>query len=341
MKASLFSALEHLEFIDIEKPYLAADDDVIIEVQRVGICGSEVHAFKGTHPFRNPPSILGHEVVGRVIEAGSAVDHVVLGDHVVVEPHYGCGECARCMAGDYNLCMAKTILGTAAWPGAFAEYLRVPARTVYPVDTSLPLELAALIEPLAVGMHAARVAAIKPGDRVAVLGSGPIGLATAIAAHAAGAGEIVMTDATDRNLAIARELLPSEALDIRSAETADRLAELAGSCDEVFLSVGLGSVVEAAFQLVRRKGRVVSIALFEEPIAIDLNSVMIGEFTLRGSSMYVREDFQAAVDLVTSRRYPLEKLITHRFVFDDIDDAMELAAERTDQPIKVILEMTD
>jgi L-iditol 2-dehydrogenase len=189
-------------------------------------------------------------------------------------------------------------------------------------------------------MHAAWVAVIQPGARIAVLGSGPIGLLTAVAAHASGAETLLMTDPADRNLEVSRQLLPAETIDIRAAGASARLEALAGSFDAVFLTVGLASVVASALQLVRRAGRVISIALFEEPVPIDFNRLMIGEFTVRGSSMYVREDFQAAIDLIAAARYPLEPLITHRFDFAAIDAAMALAADRRDQPIKVMLDMT-
>lgn len=338
MQVSVFDAPGHLSFEQRERP-VPGDHDVLIEVLKAGICGSEVHAFNGTHPFRKPPSILGHELVGRITEVGKAVESTAVGDLVTVEPHYGCDHCDRCLEGRYNLCQQKTILGTQAWPGAFAEYLRAPARTVYRLNPTLPLSLAALAEPLAVGVHAVRVAALSSSKRIAILGSGTIGLMTAVAAHHTGVREIYMTDAVDRNLAMARELVGARTINVASPEGAEQLASLADQMDITFINAGFQSVLDDALKLTRRQGSIVSIALFEHPMQIDLNAVMVGELNIHGSSMYVREDVESAIALLESRQYPLEKIITHHFGFSAIDQAMEVAVQRRDNPIKVMIDM--
>lgn len=199
MKAALFDDIKSIKIINQESPDIK-QNEVLIKVITVGICGSEIHAYDGSHPFRKPPSILGHEVVGVIEQVGSNVFDLVEGDKVTVEPQYSCNECVYCLKGDYHLCNKKVVLGTEAWPGGFAEYMTAPASTVYKLPKELPSHIGVLTEPLAVGVHAVRLANVKKGDKVAILGSGPIGLLVSVAAREAGADVVVITDTLDRNL---------------------------------------------------------------------------------------------------------------------------------------------
>ncbi|OLO27924.1 hypothetical protein BTR23_18885 [Alkalihalophilus pseudofirmus] len=314
------------------------DNEVLIKVSKAGICGSDVHAYIGKHPFRNPPSILGHEIIGTVERIGEQVTTVKVGDMVTVEPHIGCGECLPCVSGNYNICEAKMVLGTPKWDGGFAEYMAAPAETVYKIPDFVSPDLAVLTEPLAVGVHAVNVADVKRGDKVAILGSGPIGLVTAVAAHYKGAETICLTDAVERNLKIGKELCATDVVNVREASLKDYASSEIGKFDHVFLTVGHGSVVDEAFSVIRRKGKVISIALFEAQVAMDLNQFMIAEAQMFGSSMYVKEDFQTAIDIIASQQYNLEALITHKYNFEQISEAMDVALTRNGSPIKIVID---
>ena len=134
MKAVCLEAIEKLTITQTEKPTLTGPGQVLIEVKHVGICGSEIHAFKGTHPYRKPPSILGHEMLGYVVEVSDDVDRVAVGDRVTVDPQWVCGECEWCKAGDHNLCAKKMVLGTPEWPGALGEFIVCPDYSVYAIQ---------------------------------------------------------------------------------------------------------------------------------------------------------------------------------------------------------------
>lgn len=175
MKVTILSNVYKINVIEIEKPKIK-ENEVLIRVKSSGICGSDLHAYRGHHPFRKPPVILGHEVSGVVEELGKAVDNIKVGDRVTVEPQLGCGECVYCLEGKYNLCINRRAPGIGSWMGSFSEYFVPPYKVVYKLPDTVNYDRGALIEPLAVGVHAVRNANIQLGDTIAILGAGTIGL---------------------------------------------------------------------------------------------------------------------------------------------------------------------
>lgn len=338
MRAALFDHIKNMTMIEKDIPEIG-ENEVLIQLITAGICGSEVHAYVGTHPFRTPPSILGHEVIGNIVLIGDNVTTLNVGDMVTVEPHVGCGHCSQCLEGRYNLCKEKVVLGTQKWDGGFAEYMTAPEQAVYIIPKTLSPHLAVLTEPLAVGVHAVNVADVKKGDKVAILGSGPIGLVTAVAAHYKGADTICLTDAIDNNLVIGKRLCATDVVNIREQSLQNYVSANICEFDHVFITFGHKSVIDDAFNVIKRKGKIISIALFEEKVPIDLNKVMISEVQMFGSSMYVKEDFKMAIDIIASQKYNLELLVTHRYPFEQINEAMETALSKSGSPIKIVVDL--
>ncbi|MRG84983.1 zinc-dependent alcohol dehydrogenase [Salinibacillus xinjiangensis] len=338
MKAALFDQINSMKIINKENPEIN-DNDVLIKIITTGICGSEIHAYNGAHPFRKPPSILGHELVGKIEEVGENVQGFHPGDYVTVEPHYGCKQCVHCQNGDYHLCDNKTVLGTEKWEGAFAEYLTAPASTVYKIPGDIPYHVGVLTEPLAVGVHAVKLGQIKKGDKIAVLGAGPIGLLVAVAAKHAGAEVICITDAIDHNLETSKQLGATDTLNVKEVSIVDYIDETYGKVDQVYVTVGLQSTMNDALQIVKKKGKIISIAIFEEDIKVDFNHVFISEIQILGSSMYVKEDFEQAIDIISERGDQLEILTKHTFPLQDIELAMDAAATKKDGAIKVLVDL--
>lgn len=336
MKAALFDEIDSITLIDKDIPE-AKPNEAILKVITTGICGSEIHAYKGTHPFRKPPSILGHEAVGVIEKLGSDVSDFNIGDTVTIEPHYGCGECRECLAGDYHLCNQKTVLGTKKWDGSFAEYMAVPATTIYKLPESLSPSVGVLAEPLAVGVHAVKKADVQKGDKVAVLGAGPIGLLTAVAARSAGAETICITDAMEHNLVAGKEIGATDAVNVKEDSIVDYVHEHVGNVDKVFITIGLKSAADEALQIVKKKGKIVSIAIFEGETGIDLNKVFMSEIEIIGSSMYVKEDFEQAISILQEDKYPLDILTKHQFAMNEINTAMSVAQTKEDGAIKVLI----
>ena len=199
---------------DLPEPQIINEHDVKIHVRKCGICGSEVHALHGLHPFRIPPVLSGHEFSGDVIEVGSAVTRCAPGDRVTAEPQYGCGECYYCRHGMYNICTNKRVLGASydvpelgggKWTGSLGEYIVVPEKTIVKLAEGVSYEEGALIEPIANGIYAVRRANITPESTIAIIGCGPIGLGDLIGARLYDPKLIVMADISEINLRMARE----------------------------------------------------------------------------------------------------------------------------------------
>jgi L-iditol 2-dehydrogenase len=338
LRAALFDHIKNMTIIEKDIPEIG-ENEVLIQLITAGICGSEVHAYVGTHPFRTPPSILGHEVIGNIVLVGDKVTTLNVGDMVTVEPHVGCSHCSQCLAGRYNLCKEKVVLGTQKWDGGFAEYMTAPEQAVYIIPKTISPHLAVLTEPLAVGVHAVNIADVKKGDKVAILGSGPIGLVTAVAAHYKGADTICLTDAIDSNLEIGKRLCATDVVNVREQSLQNYVSANICEFDHVFITFGHKSVIEDAFNVIKRKGKIISIALFEEKVPIDLNKVMISEVQMFGSSMYVMEDFKMAIDIIASQKYNLESLVTHSYPFEQISEAMETALTKSGSPIKIVVDL--
>lgn len=338
MKAALFNGIKHMTFIEKELPKINKNE-VLIKVKSVGICGSEVHAFMGTHPFRKPPSVLGHEMIGVVIDKGSNVNSIKIGECVTVEPQISCGRCTYCKDGFYNLCNQKIILGTDKWDGAFAEYIAAPKQTVYKIPNEISEVEGILIEPLAVGVHAVKIAGVKKDDKVAILGSGPIGLLTAVSAHHAGAKTICLTDVQDRKLSIGKILGATDVVNTTKQSLLKYTQKNIGKFDHVFLTVGHKQVANEALKIIKKRGKIITVALFNEKVAIDLNQVMLSEISVIGSSMYVKEDFKKAIEIIGSKNYQLKELVTDRFEFEEIKKAMDKACTKSGSPIKIVVDI--
>lgn len=336
MKAAVLTETGRIEVRD-EPPAPLGPADVRIRVRRTGLCGSDIHAFLGTHPFRKPPMVLGHELTGVVVEAGGTVSRLRAGDRVAVEPQITCGACDPCRRGAANVCSRKVVLGTTPWPGSLAETVVVPERTAYPLPDALDDVDGALVEPLAVGVHAARVAGVGLGDRVAVLGAGPIGLACGAAARQAGAGPLLAVDLQPRNLELAAALGATAVATPAEAEAAARQAFGAHGADVVFVGVGKSSVVEQALRVLRRAGgRVVLVALFDEPVTVGDPFTIVGaEAALVGSQMYLPRDIETAIELLAARRVEFRKTVSHEVPLERAGDAFRLLLDRTEAPVKV------
>jgi len=180
--------------------------EVLIRVAYAGVCGSDLHAFLGTHPFRKPPVVLGHELSGTVAEVGEGVEGLAVGDLVTVLPAVSCGQCRACVAGRTNICENRVVPGVQGWLGAFAEYFAAPATVTYPLGRHTTLVQGALAEPLAVAAHAVERGGVGAGSDVLILGGGTIGLLIGYAAQRAGARSVAITDLYDYNLTVASAL---------------------------------------------------------------------------------------------------------------------------------------
>jgi len=323
---------------DVEVPEPKADE-VLIKVKSAGICGSDIHTYKGLHPFRKPPVLIGHEMSGVVIRTGEAVRGLKPGDRVTVEPQTGCGSCEYCLAGRVNYCADRGAPGVGDWYGTMAEYFVAPERCVFVLPDNVDDDQGALAEPLAVGVHAVRKAGISLGDRVAIIGAGPIGLLTLVAAKAAGATTVLVTDLIDYVLDAAVKLGATHTLNTKERPNWTELAKTAagGEFDKVLIAAGAPGIIDDSLRLLKKGGRIVTIAMFHEEQTFNIANLQGSEKEIVGCMTYTREDTIAALQLLASGQVNTDAVITHRLSYHQAAEGFQIVEKKQDSSIKVLI----
>ena len=312
MKAAVLADVGTLAVQERAEPTLGADDEVLLEVEACGICGTDLHILSTPpgHPA-NVGVVLGHEFVGIAVEVGRAVRGIAVGDRVAVAPNLWCGECAWCRRGLRNQCENGTTYGIFI-DGGLAPRVVVKARACHPVSTELPAHVAALTEPLSTVIHGARQAAVFPGESAVVIGAGPIGAMFCAVLNVAGA-TVTAIEPTPERARLAQEL---GAASVRSPEEVDDLR-----ADVVVDAVG--SQLETALNVAARGGRVLLFGMNQRArTEVAQSRITRDELTILGS--YVGQDvFPDAIRLLEQGRIPFERLVTHRVGVDELPSAIE------------------
>ena len=340
MRAGYMPAIRQAEFRDdMPEPMIEKADDVKIKVVNCGICGSEVHAYHGLHPFRIPPIVSGHEVAGDVVEVGPGVTRFKVGDRVTVEPHYGCGHCWYCEHGLYNVCPDKKVLGAGGWSGGLGEYIVTPEQTVVKLPDTLSYEEGALIEPVANGMYAVRHSNITPETNIVVIGCGPIGIGDFLCARLWNPKSILMVDVSDFNLQKAREMGAELTCNSRRENLAERVMELTDGvgADLVFLAFGDAPTVQQAFEITRRGGQIAQHALMEDGIAFPYRVHQQHELDFKAYNMYTFEDFELIARAIHEGKMDLSHFMTQRYPIEQFPEAIEMADKRPEPVLKVMM----
>lgn len=329
MRRLIIDAPEKVRVEEAERPVPGANE-VLVRVAAAGICGSDVHGYLGVNGRRPAGTVMGHEAAGQVAEVGPGVDRGLVGTRVAINPVVSCGSCDMCAAGSPNLCRTRRLYGcTPELPGAFAEWLVVLASNAFPLADGVAAERAALVEPLSVGAHAARVGATGPGDRVLVVGGGPIGIAAALGARRRGA-DVTVSEPEQRR----RELLGR--LDVPTVEPSAVRAEQA---DVVLECVGFPQTLRAALQGARPGGRVVLVGLADEQPPIDAAALVMGERQLVGSAVYTPADFAEVTEWVGETDLPLDALIETQVDLDGLPGAFAAYAAGSLHSVKTLLRL--
>lgn len=341
MRAGYIAEPFHAVFRDdLPEPEITGPDQVKIRVKVSGICGSEVHAYHGTHTWRVPPLVSGHEFAGTVVEVGSKVTMCKAGDRVTAEPQYGCGECELCKRGAYHLCRNKKILGATYWSGSFGEYVVVPEKCVIRLPEAVSCDQGALIEPIAVGMHAVRAHGVDENKTIAVIGCGTIGLGVILSAKCFSPRQIIGIDVVKFNLEKAAEMGADLTLNSQSPMVVDEVMEATGGqgVDITFLAFGNAACMKLAADITKRGGTIAEIAVMNNSVAAPFSDIQIKELSVCGSNMYTAEDFRAVIHGVDSGKIRLDGFITRRFPIEQMHEAMEFADKRPEPAVKVVLD---
>jgi (R,R)-butanediol dehydrogenase/meso-butanediol dehydrogenase/diacetyl reductase len=329
VKAARFHGPGDIRVEEVPDPQVRSGQ-VEVTVDWCGICGTDLHEYlegpifippkDAPHPITGEtlPVVMGHEFAGVVTAVGPGVTNVREGDRVAVEPYYVCGECAACTAGRYNICRKLGFVGLASQQGGFAEKCVVDAQWAHPLG-DLPTDIGALVEPLAVGYHAVRLSGLRPGGTAAVFGGGPIGLVTAAALRAAGAGKVIVVEPAAARKAKAQDAGADVVLDPMGTDVPDAIRELTGGAgaDVAFECAGIDAVLASAIGSVRPGGTVVNVAIWGHVPQVAMNELVFSEVSVIGSLAYCG-DHTGTIALLREGKVDAEQFITGRIGLDDL-----------------------
>ncbi len=341
MKALLLSKYRHLEITELPNP-TPGPGEILVKVAACGICGSDVHGYDGSSGRRIPPIVMGHEAAGRVAGVGPQVTGWSEGDRITFDSTIFCGTCRYCSRGDVNLCDHRQVLGVSCsdyrCAGAFAEYVIVPQRIVYRLPASLSFAEAAMLEAVAVAVHAVSLSRISLGDQALVLGAGMIGLLTLQALRAAGCSSVNVADVDASRLKLAEEVGATATLHATGDDLVSEILRRTNGAgvDVAVEAVGIDATVRAAVQSVRKGGTVTLVGNIAPEITLPLQKVVTRQIRLQGSCASAGEYLQA-IDLLTSGAIKVKPLITAIAPLEEGPQWFERLHSREPNLMKVVL----
>jgi L-iditol 2-dehydrogenase len=344
MKAALMLGPHKMEIGERDIPSYG-DDEVLVNIKHVGICGADLEFFKDGAIggwVLSYPHILGHEPAGIVAETGRNVKHLKPGDKVVIEPGKPCFNCPTCQKGLYNLCNEMRFMsvpGDAGAPGAFCEYVAWPSRLVYKVPDSVDTADACLAEPLAVGIHSVEQSGIRFGQSAAVIGGGCIGLCTTLVLKAQGISEIYVTDRHSGRIAKAKAIGVTAVYNDKEVDTVKAIKDASGGVDAVYECTGSQKAIDQAVPLLKKGGMLTLIGLFGAPKQqVDLNGLIFVEGSITTNFRY-RNNHPAAISAIASGTIPIRNVVSHSFPLEKLGEALELNLSNKDEVTKIVIKV--
>lgn len=339
MLQQVMIAPKQIQFQTVAVPKIKPNQ-VLVKVKRIGVCGSDIHVYHGTHPYTAYPVTQGHEVSGQIVETGQDVEGLYPGQRVTIEPQVFCGRCHPCLHGKYNLCEQLKVMGFQT-TGAASEYFAVHASKVDPLPQGMSYSEGAMIEPLAVTVHAARRFPNVRGTRAVVLGCGPIGILLLQTLKALGAKQVLATDISDFRLKLAKELGADVTVNTARESFGPALLRSFGpdKADVIFECAGTDTTMEQAIQNARKGSTIILVAVFGQRATVDLAKLNDSELDLNTSMMYRHEDYLEAIRLVQEGKIQLKPLQTAHFAFRDYQRAYEYIDNSRETTMKVLIDV--
>ncbi|MDQ8736367.1 zinc-binding alcohol dehydrogenase family protein [Paenibacillus sp. LHD-38] len=337
MRAIVCEQVDQLKLVEQEKPALLPGT-AVVRIRRIGICGTDLHAYKGNQPFFSYPRVLGHELAGVVEQIDDPHGRIHAGDQVSIIPYMHCGECIACRNGKTNCCTDMKVLGVHI-DGGMRELIVVPVTHLLAAN-GLTLDQAAVLEPLSIGAHAVRRAALQAGETVLVIGSGPIGLGVMAFAKHRGARVIAM-DIQDERLAFCKQWAKVDDTVNALQGAKEKLAELTNGeyPTAVFDATGNARSMADAFGFVAHGGRLVYVGLVKAELSFNDPEFHKREMTLMGSRNATIEDFAAVQEAVASGSIDVNSFITHRVPFADMINHFDSWLKPESKVIKAMVEL--
>jgi L-iditol 2-dehydrogenase len=316
------------------------NNEVLLRIDCIGVCASDMQIYHGKHKFMSFPVILGHEAAATINEVGAGVSGFSVGERVTIEPQVYCGHCYPCESGRFNVCENLSVFGVHR-DGFSREYMAIDPQYLHKVPASLETELVAMVEPFAVGVGAVRRTENLAGSNVVVVGAGTIGNFTAQAAKALGAGKVMLTDINQRKLDYAGECGIDYCVNTKDKSLKDAIKETFGPrradiiIDCAAVSAGFKSILEAA----RQCSEIIVTGNYKEPVEFNVPLLQRQEITMAGHMMYVREDFRIAIELLASGKIVTSGTITKVFPFDEYGKAFEYSDANPDSVMKLLIQL--
>jgi L-iditol 2-dehydrogenase/threonine 3-dehydrogenase len=329
-----------IEHRDIPEPGKLKDNEILLRIKRIGVCGSDIHVFHGKHPATPYPVVQGHEYSAIVEAIGKNVTKVKPGMRATARPQLVCGECGPCKRGQYNACQSLKVQGFQA-PGVAQDLFIVPEDRIVAFPDSMTFEQGAMIEPAAVGAHSTnRVSGLK-GKNVVVAGAGTIGNLVAQFAKARGASKVMITDVSDFRLNIAKECGIEGTLNVKTDSFEEGVKSFFGNegFQIGFEAAGVQSSLDVLMQFVEKGGQVVILGVYSQNPVVNMFYLGEHELNVFGSMMYLHEDYEAAVEMISSGKIVTTPLLSRSFPFKSYIDAYKFIEEQGDKSMKVMIEL--
>ena len=346
-KSAVLTSLQNIEILDRPMPEIGPND-VLLQVEYCGVCGSDVHFFEeGCIGARKVeyPQVLGHEAAGRIVAVGENVKHLAVNMEVVAEPGIPCGHCEFCRKGRYNLCPDLVFLSCPPYDGMFSKYIAMPAGMVYPLPKGVSTLEGALVEPLAVGVYAARRGEVSANKTVVILGSGCIGLCTILACRQRGASRIIVCDLFQNRLDRALSLGADEVVNASECNSVERILELTNGqgADVVFETAGNRHTASQTTSLVRTGGMIVMVGNILGDVAFNFRNLALKEADVRTIWRY-QNVFPDVADMISTggiKSEDLRSIVDGVFEFEDTQKAFLTAMNDKQNIVKAVVHVAD
>lgn len=343
MKVAVMTDIKKIQFIEADKPK-PKDDEVLVKLEYVGVCGSDLHYYEhgaiGDYIVK-PPFVLGHECSGTIVEIGSKVKHLKVGDRVALEPGKTCGECEFCKTGRYNLCSDVIFFATPPVNGVFQEYVTHPESLSFKLPEKLSSMEGALIEPLAVGMHAARQGDAKIGDVAFVTGAGCIGLCSMLSLKACGVSKVYVIDVIKKRLDKALELGASGVIDASKEDVVKRALELTqGKGSDITIETAGTEITTNQTIEFAKKGSVIVLVGYSKTGKVNMNLSMALDKELTFKTVFrYRHLFPLLIDAVENGSINIKDIVTNIYDFKDLQEALDNSVNDKANIVKTVIKM--
>lgn len=337
MKAIRIPEAHIIEVLDIPVPELEKENEVKVKIKRVGICGSDMHIYHGTNPLATYPRIVGHEVTGEIVEVGSGVSKVSIGEHVVIEPITYCGECYACKNGRPNVCKEVSVFGVHE-DGGMREFVVLEDKQVHKVDSEIEWDEAVMAEPYTIGAQATWRGNVGEGQTVFIQGAGPIGITVLKLAKLRGA-TVIISDFTNERLVFAKENGADYTINPSEVDVSGQINEITNGegANVVIDAVGVPQTFELAVEVASPAGNVVTLGFNATPSSIAMMHITKKELTITGSRLQTNQ-FGKVVELINSKKLTHNGLVTHRFHVHQVKEAFEFVEKNPDKVRKAVIE---